>query len=284
MALARLEKLNILLFGGEPLLNPRGCLELLARAADYGLASAGMISNATLLTVPLARSLSDGGLRWVQVTFDGDRADHDQIRTRRSHCGTFDGIVRNIGRAAEVTSLNWALRVNVSHRNYAGIDSLVERLAGALDTARCTIYFTRVGDVGIGYANELLHTGELSARFSRWQRRALDLGFTVSLPQGAVKCHTCGFGDGRYGAVVNADGTLSSCWETAGKPGWEVGTVADGYLPDAEIRDRWTSCESSYRYAEDASAMTGFEDVVDAALLDYLSETGRLAALLRQAK
>jgi uncharacterized protein len=285
MAKAGLEKLDVLLFGGEPLLNPRGCQDLLTRAADYGLASAGMISNSTLLTVPLATSLSDRGLRWVQVTFDGDRPEHDQIRTRRSHGGTFDGIVRNIARATEATALNWSLRVNVSHRNYAGINSLVERLAAALDTSRCTIYFTRVGDIGIGYANDLLHTGELSARFSRWHRRALELGFRVSLPHGEVKCLTCGYGDGRYGAVVNADGTLSSCWETAGKPNWEVGTVAEGYLPDADIRGRWTSCESGYRYADDAGTMAGFQDAVDAALLDYLSETGRLPARqLRPAK
>jgi len=45
MAKAGLEKLDILLFGGEPLLNPRGCQELLTRAADYGLTSAGMISR-----------------------------------------------------------------------------------------------------------------------------------------------------------------------------------------------------------------------------------------------
>jgi len=86
-------------------------------------------------------------------------------------------------------------------------------------------------------------------------------------------------------AVVNADGTLSSCWETAGKPDWKVGTVAEGYLADADIRGRWTSCESSYRYADDAGTMAGFEDTVDAALLDYLSETGRLPARqLRHAK
>jgi uncharacterized protein len=36
-------KLRILLFGGEPLLNPRGCLALLARAADYGMSYAWMI-------------------------------------------------------------------------------------------------------------------------------------------------------------------------------------------------------------------------------------------------
>jgi uncharacterized protein len=277
MRAAELDSLRVLLFGGEPLLNPRGCLELLDRAAGYGLSSAWMISNATLLTSSLARQLSDRGLRSVQVTFDGDRDDHDQIRVRRSHGGTFDSIVKNLARASQTSSLRWILRVNVSHHNYQGIDALIGRLAGALDTARCTIYFARVGDVGVGYANDLLHTGELAVSFARWQRRALDLGFGVSRPQAHAACRTCGSGDGRYGGVVNADGTLSSCWETAGKPGWEVGSVTDGYLPGARTRERWVSCADSYQYGEDERAAATFRDAVDADLLDYLDQTGRLS-------
>lgn len=276
MAASGLDKLKILLFGGEPLLNPRGCAELLARAADHGLVSASMISNGVLLTPPLARQLAELGLRSVQITFDGDRDSHDRIRVRRSHGGTFDAIVRNIVRATAVTPIRWMLRVNVSHHNHTEIDALIERLASAVDTARCAIYFARVGDVGVGYANELLHTGELSAGFVRWQRRALELGFTVSRPRARVPCATCGFGDSRYGAVINADGTLSSCWETAGKPDWQVGSIDDGYLPADRTRDRWIGCGDLYRHGEDGQVMETFKNTVDAALLDYLDQTGRL--------
>ncbi len=224
----------------------------------------------------LARQLSELGLDSIQVTFDGDREDHDRIRVRRSHGGTFDAIVANIARASEVAPIRWILRVNVSHHNYRGVDALVDRLGAAIDTSRCTIYFTRVGDVGVGYANDLLHTGELASCFTRWQRRALELGFSVNRPRAHRQCPTCGHTDGRYGAVVNADGTLSSCWETAGKPGWQVGTVTGGYLPGPQTRERWVGCEDLYQYGEDARALADFNDSVDAALLDYLDETGRL--------
>ncbi len=277
MAESELERLRILLFGGEPLLNPRGCLELLERAQDIGLTSAWMISNATLLTPALARQLSDLGLDSVQVTFDGDRPDHDRIRVGRADGGgTFDTIVRNIVRASEAAPIRWTLRVNVSQDNFAGVDRLVERLAEALDPARCTLYFARVGDVGIGYANDLLHTGELPAAFSRWQRRALELGFTVTRPGSRRPCPTCGHAGGRYGAVISADGTLASCWETAGKPDWEVGTAADGYQPGERTEKRWIACEDLYRYDEDGRTLAAFRDTVDAALLDHLYETGRL--------
>jgi uncharacterized protein len=166
--------------------------------------------------------------------------------------------------------------VNVSQETFRGVDALIDRLAGALDPARCTLYFARIGDVGVGYANSLLHTGELPAAFSRWQRRALDLGFTVARPGSRKTCVTCGHTNGRYGAVVSADGTLASCWETAGKPDWEVGTVTDGYRPGAETRNRWIACQDLYRYDEDARTLARFGDSVDTALLDYLQETGRL--------
>lgn len=282
MADAELSHLDVMLFGGEPLLNPQGCRELLARAADYGLRRASMTSNGTLLTPKLARQLSDLGLRDVQVTFDGDLADHDAIRVRRTGGGTFDDIVRNMAAVTEATPLTWGLRVNVSHHNHQGIDELVERLAGGLDPSRCSLYFARVGDVGIGYGNDLEFSGTIAASFIRWQRRALELGFHVSRPRTVNPCQACSYTDGRYGAVVNADGTLSSCWETAGKPGWQVGTVRDGYLPRERTEGKWISCEEFYQYDDELSALTRFQDTVDAALLDYLSATGRLGRRTRQ--
>lgn len=273
---AGLDRLALLLFGGEPLLNPRGCLELLERARGIGMSSAWMISNATLLTGALARQLADLGLGSVQVTFDGDRDDHDRIRINRADGGgTFDAIVRNIAEASQSSPLRWILRVNVSQETFGGVDALVERLAAALDPARCTLYFARVGDVGIGYANDLLHNGEMADGFIRWQRRAVDLGFTVNRPGASQPCHTCGYADGRYGAVVSADGALSSCWETAGRPEWQVGSIGDGYLSADQTQGRWIACEDLYRYGEGAESLARFQDTVDTALLDYLDEKER---------
>jgi uncharacterized protein len=69
---------------------------------------------------------------------------------------------------------------------------------------------------------------------------------------------------------------LSSCWETAGKPGWQVGAAATGYLPAEETADRWISCEDNYHYEDDDKTVRSFRDKIDAAYLDYLDKTGRL--------
>ncbi|HEV2887683.1 MAG TPA: radical SAM protein [Jatrophihabitans sp.] len=272
-----LQKLSIMLFGGEPLLNFKGCRELLTRAADCGLVSASMISNGVLLTPLIARELAALGLRSVQITFDGDRDDHDSIRVRRSGGGTFGAIVANVAAAsAAADRLRWSLRVNVSHHTHAGVPALISRLAEQVDTARCTIYFARVGDVGVGYGNELLHTGQLATDFISWNRQALELGFQVPRPAARPACQACSYKNGQYGAVVNPDGTLYSCWETSGRPGFEVGSVDDGYLPTSQTGDRWLTCADKYQYADDTAALTIFQDTVDAALLDDLKAAGRL--------
>ena len=276
MAEVELHRLGIMLFGGEPLLNLKGCKELLTRAADYGMRSAQMISNGVLLTPLVAKALGERGLRSIQITFDGDQADHDKIRVRRSGGGTFDTIVDNIARATDASSVRWELRVNVSHHTRAGVDTLIDRLAERLDPKRCALYFTRVGDIGVGYENDLLHSGELASDFIGWNRRVLAAGFRVPMPQAQAACQACSYRDGRYGAVVNPDGTLYSCWETSGKADWEVGSITDGYLPADQTAGRWVGCGHEYQFADDELALRRFADTVDAAVLDELSAAGKL--------
>ena len=276
MAEGGFEHLSITLFGGEPLLNPRGCRELLARAADYGLVGAGMISNGTLLTPRVAAQLAELGLRDVQITFDGDREQHDAVRVQRSGGGTFDTIVNNIALVSQAAPIRWNLRINLSHDSYLGVDKLLDRLAEQIDPARCSIGLAWVGDLGIGFANDLRHTGDVADLFVQWYRRAMGLGFGVSRPGASEVCWTCFYRDGRYGAVVSADGTLSSCWETAGRPDWQVGTTSEGYLPPAETDSRWVTCVSQYQQTEDSSVRETFRDTLHARLLDELSAAGRL--------
>ncbi|WP_112264082.1 radical SAM protein [Lentzea terrae] len=275
MAESGLDKLDVHLFGGEPLLNPAGCRDLLELAADHGLSSAHMTSNGTLLTPELAQELAALGLGSVQITFDGNQIEHDQTRVRRSGTGTFDAILSNIAAANEVTSLRWDLRVNVSQRNRNGIPELIEQIGRRVDPARCNIYFALIYDTGIGFDSTAERESELIDEVVGWTVRATELGFQVSRPKPARPCLSCGFRDGRLGAVVNADGTLYSCWESAGKPGWEIGSVDSGYLPANQVDGRWVACGYGARNA-DQSEITRFSDAVDARILDYLHDMGRL--------
>lgn len=277
MAESGLDRLHVHLFGGEPLLNPAGCRHLLELAADHGLSSARMTSNGTLLTPELAKELFELGLGHIQITFDGDRAVHDRTRIRRSGGATFDQILTNMARANEVSSIHWHIRVNVSQLNRAGIPQLIRQVAQRVDPARCHIAFNHVNDIGVGFTSTLRHEMELAGEFARWTIEAHGLGFGVYEPRAVETCLSCGFRDGKLGAVVNADGTLYSCWESAGKPGWEVGTTESGYLPADQTDSRWVACGYEH-VGKDASALARFQDAVDGRVLDYLYSIGRLGA------
>jgi uncharacterized protein len=134
-------------------------------------------------------------------------------------------------------------------------------------------------DVGVGYANDLQYSGpsglnEALAEFLTGVRM-LEHNFTIagapSLEHGAY-CKTVG---GQTGAVVNADGVLYSCWESAGKPGWEVGDVGTGYFDDARLTERWVSCDYD-RVGPSQAEMDRFFNRVEAAILDWQFEHDRL--------
>jgi uncharacterized protein len=283
MSLAGLNTLYLLLFGGEPLLNPQGCVELLDRSRTIGLRSAIIATNGVLLKPRLAQDLEAAGLNTVQITFDGSRADHDRIRVHRSGEATFDRIISNIADAQAVTHLHWHLRVNVSHHNADRLPELFAQIAERVDPARCSLNFAWVGDAGFGYENALRHVDNVSKSFVDWSIAASELGFCLVPPGMKSTCQICSVPGGRYGAVVDADGTLYSCWQSAGKPGFKVGTVDDGYLDVAQIKERWVTC--GYEYAHGArETVTDFQDRVDGATLDYLHTTGKLYRGLWRAK
>ena len=170
---AGLNSLSVLLFGGEPLLNPKACLELLTATGDIGRDYANMATNGVLLTRGLARDLNEAGLRGAQVTLDGSREDHDRVRVKHSGAGTFDVIMRNVEQASAVTDLRWNLRVNVSHRNAGAIGQLFEQLDGWVDPARSKITFAWVGDTGVGFENALEHGDDVADQFVDWSIQAL---------------------------------------------------------------------------------------------------------------
>jgi uncharacterized protein len=270
------ERLDLMLFGGEPTLRLDQCLRLLDGARRIGLANAAMISNGTRLGPDAAAALEQAGLRSVQVTLDGDAPVHDSIRTTIGGYGTFFAILRNLEQSAARTTLRWMLRVNLTSQSIGSADALVDRLAERLDPRRFSIGFALVNDSGPGFAGTLPPSPALAEKVGGLYVRALEAGFEVGLPV-LSKCLACGEPGGATGSVVNADGTLYSCWESVGKQEYEVGTITTGYAPAEVIRPRWVSCGYGATDRPDSAATRTYRDAVDATILDWLHAAGRLS-------
>jgi uncharacterized protein len=73
---------------------------------------------------------------------------------------------------------------------------------------------------------------------------------------------------GRWSASRRPNTAATSCWENAGRPGWEVGTLADGYADADTVKDRWVACDFDTEPHGDARAARAFVDKVDGAALD----------------
>jgi uncharacterized protein len=259
-------RLNVLLFGGEPLLNPFACLEVLRRCAELGDVRGSMISNGVALRVALAQRLCDAGLRSVQVAVDGQRDCHDRLRTTRRGGGTFDTIVTNVAAAQAATCLRFTFRINMSAAALPGIEGLLTDLATRIDPRRTGLGFAPIHDYGWSSDGLLDPSPRTAARIVAAYARAHQLGFRVRGP-GPDYCAFCTDERGRRGAVIGADGSLFSCWESVGRRDYEVGTAADGYRHYPA--DRWVRCGSLVRHAT-PERFAHFRDEVDAGLLDLL--------------
>jgi uncharacterized protein len=275
MAEREADRLDLMLFGGEPTLQLEQCLRLLGGARRIGLANADMISNGTRLGPDAAVALERAGLQSVHVTFDGDASVHDSLRTTIGGRGTFFQILRNLEQSSARTDLRWILRVNLTGQSIGSADALVDRLTERLDPQRFAIEFSLVNDSGPGFADTLAPSPALAQRVGGLYVRALEAGFGAGLPI-LTKCGACGEFGGATGSVVNADGTLYSCWESAGKEGYEVGTIASGYASAEVIRPRWVSCGYGATSGQDSAAIGAYRDAVDATILDWLYAAGRL--------
>ena len=99
------EKLTVIFFGGEPLLNLPVMYLLSERlwtaATLRGVPmSSSIITNGLLLTEEIVDRMLPYGLRGVKITLDGDKDAHNRLRPLRGGQGTFDKIIENMRRVS----------------------------------------------------------------------------------------------------------------------------------------------------------------------------------------
>jgi uncharacterized protein len=102
----RPERLVIMFFGGEPLLNLPVMYRIADRAwnatRDRGVwMGTSIITNGLLLTPDVVDRMLEFGLKGVKITLDGDRDTHNRMRPLRGGQGTFDRIIDNIRLVAD---------------------------------------------------------------------------------------------------------------------------------------------------------------------------------------
>lgn len=265
-----LEGVELLLFGGEPLLVPRRCEELIRALQPLGLRSTSVVTNGVLCNHPTVERLRDAGLKRIQITIDGSPTNHDRVRVGPRREPTYQRILSNIAACSVVEGLTWQFRVNVGFEKLSQTVSTITDLARASSPSRNEIYFALIRDYPIAGAVVTPRESITAQEVGAWVNAALAAGFEVLAPSEGF-CIYCTERDGRFGAAVGADGFLYSCCETADRPEWRVGHPRFGYVRDQEdIAGRWKKC------GQDALPHENPDGHVEAFILDALREANQL--------
>ncbi len=229
-------KLNVIWYGGEPLLCKESVLSLSEffrrRSNELGAAySAQMTTNAMLLSPRVARDMATiGGWTTVQVTIDGSSKHHDLRRPAKGGQGTFSRIYSNVVEAVEILPIS--LRMNVDGENVQGCLELLEQLAADLRPERLHVYFSPIHLYGKG-CRDVAEAGEIDIldhrKFAELSfvltARARELGFRTNnaLTKNPVRqCQAVS----THSIIVEPDGGLQRCWTEVGEDEKRIGNIS----------------------------------------------------------
>ena len=206
-----------------------------AAGVDY---SASIVTNGYLLTLEAAARLRELGVRSAQITLDGPPETHDRMRPLVSGRPTFDVILENIERCADVLPI--AVRVNLDTANAAEAETLLDLLAERGLGGRITVYPSPIValDDGAGapsetYAPPCLTLPEFAVIERTFLARARRLGLaSAELPQPigspctAVRANEL---------VVGARGELYKCVDSVGNQREVIGHLRSWRDPNDRV-------------------------------------------------
>jgi uncharacterized protein len=248
-----LRSLNVVWYGGEPLMGKESIFKisdsLIAYCDMKGIVyTAGIVSNAYFLTGSVAGQLHSRRVKWVQITLDGDKDTHNQMRPLTSGGGTYDKILDNMAATLDATPMAINVRVNVGLRNIDNVSHMLDVLVERKFARRpnFVVYFAPI-EASTPESGSAFEEKMIRAEFNRavlgLEEKARKLGFasTVAAPTGFLgMCVAASKG----GYVLTANGDVHKCWETAHDASKRTGTIFEPEKlhssVNATIWQQWT--------------------------------------------
>ncbi len=213
------EGLRVCWFGGEPTLCfamieklQQQLVELAARH-KVKLHPCLIVTNGYLMDAAMATRLRELGVQQAQVTLDGPAPAHDRRRKLRNGQGTFERIVDNLSRTADILAVN--VRINIDKDNVDSVHEVVALLHERGILGKVKVTFAPITPAGEACADirERCHDNEDFARIMTriYRRLAADGIEQISRPR-VSSGGICGaVAEGYY--VVSPTGLLFKCWE-----------------------------------------------------------------------
>lgn len=217
-----LNRLHIILFGGEPLLNIDIGFYILEKLKSYctdnnKILSCSMVSNGYLLNREIIENLIKYNCDFIQITLDGTPEIHNNRRIAKDGSNTFDTIINNIKILDEYyDKIKCIIRINIDKKNYKEVVPLLELL-------KYNNIINAKVDFGIvhnsteackDYNNNCFSEEELGDLLDEMWNNAKRYSFS-RYPRLNRKFNFCGLYC-NYNYAISPKGELYKCWEMVG--------------------------------------------------------------------
>ena len=236
-----LEEIQLVFFGGEPLLN----FDLIKAVTSYARQRAtekgksvsfAITTNGTLLTDRVIAFLHENEIG-ITISMDGVESIHDRYRRFPDGSPSYARILPKVQKLLEASHR----KPVVARVTVAGTpDGVSETMAHLLEVGFAEVGFAPVTTENGAYQLSRRQMAQLLEQFQNLAEQFEDtalsgsfFGFTniidllVVLHEGEVKRHPCGAGLGLFS--VNSDGDLYLCQRLVDQPGARMGNIETGF-------------------------------------------------------
>lgn len=206
---SRIEYFHLSFFGGEPLLNYKDVvlpiMEYTDETAKYFQKPLiiSFTTNGFLINPKMVTDFIKYGVRSLQISFDGNKENHDQTRFVTETKGSYDVIVDNLKLLVR-NKINVALRINYTEKNLNGLDDILDSFSdlNADERKRITLSMNKVWQET---------ADNLFAIVDSFQDKAFQFGFNIPDALEANTVVNSCYADKRNQSVINYNGDVFKC-------------------------------------------------------------------------
>ncbi len=219
--------IGITWFGGEPLLAFPIIEEINEKLKSANIKfRSSLITNGTLLTSKIRKRISNLDLDHIQITFDGNREQHDSKRFFKNNKGTFDIIIENLKGLIQETEINVNIQINIDKTNFTSYETiylmLYELFPNEIKNKRLQIGYNRVQNrTDFDTCNTCIPDESYFDIIKSFANLRSQAQKPLRLPLTNMPCMLRSISS----FVIGPNGDIYKCLEHIGKKGKKIGNI-----------------------------------------------------------